>query len=257
MKKKATVAVLGAVMVFTLLVPRQGSAFPFGGFGAEIIYLIRLVTAAKAQLGQLQNTYGLLNSQYHALKSLPQRYQAQFTGMLNFRSSDAYGNVGGIAGVLNAGGDPSGTYGQIASRMNQYALSGMSLDALQRVKSSAAYVQLADGGIQGIMQAIGQQRANSQRIQQQIANLQADSLADGQTALQVAQHQSATQVLLLQQSRDAATTQMLIAQQAAISAMHEREAMVEKINTEIASQQAVPMIPQSVGGSELQTWTMP
>jgi hypothetical protein len=111
----------------------------------------------------------------------------------------------------------------------------------QRIKASTGYVQLTDGGIQGLMQAVGQQRYNSQRIQQQISNLQSDSLADGQTALQVAQHQSAAGVLMLQQSRDTANTQMLIAQQAAITAMREREQLVESTNTLIASQQSLSL----------------
>ena len=240
MNKKLKVIVVGAVLVAVLVsVPRQANAF--WGIG-DVVYLIMLVHRAETQIAQLKQTYGLFSSQYQALKSLPQRYQAQFTSMLSFHPrSDAYGNLGGITGVMNLGTDPTAAYGQVTSAMGVPQIGGLPPDMQQRIKASTGYVQLTDGGIQGLMQAVGQQRYNSQRIQQQISNLQSDSLADGQTALQVAQHQSAAGVLMLQQSRDTANTQMLIAQQAAITAMREREQLVESTNTLIASQQSLSL----------------
>ena len=141
------------------------------------------------QLNQLRQTYTQIVQQYNLavqmarnLQNMPARYQAQFSQWRNVVAPNTYGNTGtwvngmntGLPNAVNAG------YQQATTPLLQYngqVLSGMTPDDLDRVKSQYASVELSDGANVTAMAAIGAIRDNAQTIQNQINNLEQDSLS--------------------------------------------------------------------------------
>jgi hypothetical protein len=260
------------VLITGLLVPRAAFAWnPFGSLVKAFLEAIRtsggLPVTDPLSLEQLQSAvktagdqYAYLQQQYAALKNLPQRYRGQFTTWLHSWAPSHYGNTGGMVNVLNTGGDPTGAYGNLTSQLQVYpSASSISGDELANIKRVAARVDLRDGSVMSLMQTVGQLRANNQQVAQQIANLNSDTLSDGQTAMQVAERQATAQVLMLQSQRDAANLQVQAAQLEALRAMEEREHEVENSNDVLWLHQTVGATTRaSVAnqGAELNAWRL-
>jgi hypothetical protein len=241
--------------VLLLAAPRMG--YPVFGIG-DIVYLIELVSKAKAQLNQLEQTYSFYQQEYQSLAGMPSRYRSQFTSWLQSWAPSHYGNTGGMVNVLNSGSDPTSAYGGLTTPLQVYtgdSRSGLSLDELNRVKQLAARVDLRDGNLQSLFQTIGLARQNNQQVSQQLANLQNDSLADGQTQLAVEQRTAVASVMALEASRDAQALALQTAQLQALESMERREQLVEASNEALWLHQASAP-PTQNWGSEMNAWRL-
>jgi len=202
-------------------------------------------------LTQLRQTYAQIVQQYNLalqmsrnLQNMPARYRAQFSQWRNVVAPNTYGNTGmwvngmnsGLAGSVNTG------YQQATTPLLQFNgqfLSGMTPDELNRVKSQYASVELSDGSNVTAMATIGAIRDNAQMIQNQINNLEQDSLSGDpnlNTEVSVLNKINATNVLTLRTLQDSNKLLLSLLEQNVIAAKQQREATANSINADIARQ---------------------
>jgi hypothetical protein len=136
-------------------------------------------------------------------------------------------------------------------------------DEQNRVKSEYASVELADGANVTAMATIGAIRANAQSIQNQINNLEQDSLSDDpdlNTEVSVLNKINATNVLTLRTAQDANKLLLSLLEQNVIAAKQQREATVNSINTDISRRASLAgNLAQMTGtlNDSLQNFRMP
>jgi hypothetical protein len=245
MKKK----ILAVLLVLTLSV---STAFAqFGGivydptnYANAVLRYNQLVQ----QLTQLRQTYQQIVQQYNLalrmaenLRNMPARYRAQFSQWRNVVAPNTYGNTGqwvngmntGLTGTINAG------YQQATTALLQYngqVLTAMTPDELSRVKSQYASVELSDGANVTAMAAIGAIRDNAQTIQNQISNLEQDSLSDDpnlNSEVSVLNKINAANVLTLRTLQDSNKLLVSLLEQNVVAAKQQREATANSINADI------------------------
>jgi hypothetical protein len=105
-----------------------------------------------------------------------------------------------------------------------------------RVKSQYATVELADGANVTAMATIGAIRDSAQDIQNQINNLEQDSLSDDpdlNTEVSVLNKINAANVLNLRTAQDSNKLLLSLLEQNVIVAKQQREAATNSINTDI------------------------
>ena len=200
------------------------------------------------QLAQLRQTYTQIVQQYNLavqmarnIQNMPARYRAQFSQWRNVVAPNTYGNTGmwvngmntGLAGTVNTG------YQQATTPLLQYngqVLTAMTPDELNRVKSQYASVQLSDGSNVTAMAAIGAIRDNAQTIQNQINNLEQDSLSGDpnlNTEVSVLNKINVANVLTLRTLQDSNKLLVSLLEQNVIAAKQQREATANSINADI------------------------
>jgi hypothetical protein len=262
-KKKVVVTVVISFLVL-MLSAKPISADMFG-FDTAVLFKILFqsieeVSTLHKQYDQLTQTYGLLTSQYAALKDFLPRYESQFMTWARSWSPSHYNNTGEMVNVFNSGSNPTGAYGSLTTSLQVYPGSlGVSSDELTRIRQTAGRIDVRDGTVQQLLQTVGLMRQNNQQVEQQISNLNADILSDGQDSMAVEQRQATAQVLMLQSQRDAANLQLQVAQLAALQATEEREEQVQNANDVLWLHQTVGASAQaSVAnqGAELQAWSL-
>ncbi len=227
------------------------------------------------QLTQLRQTYAQIVQQYNLalqmsrnLQNMPARYRAQFSQWRNVVAPNTYGNTGmwvngmnsGLAGGVNTG------YQQATTPLLQFNgqfLSGMTPDELNRVKSQYASVELSDGSNVTAMATIGAIRDNAQMIQNQINNLEQDSLSGDpnlNTEVSVLNKINATNVLTLRTLQDSNKLLLSLLEQNVIAAKQQREATANTINADITRQATLAGNMALVSGTlsnSLQNFRMP
>jgi hypothetical protein len=227
------------------------------------------------QLAQLRQTYVQIVARYDLalrmaqnLQNMPARYRAQFSNWRNVVAPDTYGNTGtwvtgmntGAAGAVNAG------YQQATVPLLQYnsqELNGMTPDELDRVKSQYASVELADGANVTSMATIGAIRDDAQNIENQINNLEQDSLSGDpnlNTEIGVLNKINATNVLTLRTLQDSNKLLLSLLEQNVIAAKQQREETANSINAEIERRATLAgnlaQVTSTLGNS-LQTYRIP
>ena len=273
MKKR----ILAVLLVLGLCVGTASAQF-FGGivydptnYANAVLRYNQLVQ----QLAQLQRTYTQIVNQYNLalrmaqnLQNMPARYRAQFSQWRNVAAPNTYGNTGswvsgmntGIPGTVNAG------YQLATTPLLQYNgqfLSGMTPDEQNRVKSQYASVELSDGSNVTAMATIGAIRDNAQTIQNQINNLEQDSLSsdpDLNTEVSVLNKINATNVLTLRTLQDSNKLLLSLLEQNVIAAKQQRESTANSINTDITRQATLAGNLAQVTGTlnnSLQNFRMP
>jgi hypothetical protein len=200
------------------------------------------------QLAQLRQTYQQILNQYNLalrmarnLQNMPARYRAQFSQWRNVVALNTYGNTGNWVNGMNTGiiGSVNSGYQQSTIPLLQYdsqVLSAMTTAEQNRVKSQYATVELADGASVTAMATIGAIRDNAQDIQNQINNLEQDSLsgdADLNTEVSVLNKINAANVLNLRTAQDSNKLLLSLLEQNVIVAKQQRETAVNSINTDI------------------------
>jgi hypothetical protein len=227
------------------------------------------------QLAQLRQTYTQILNQYNLalrmaqnLQNMPARYRAQFSQWRNVGAPNTYGNTGMWVSGMNTGlpGSINTGYLQATTPLLQFNgqfLSGMTPDELNRVKSQYASVELSDGSNVTAMATIGAIRDNSQMIQNQINNLEQDSLSGDpnlNTEVSVLNKINATNVLTLRTLQDSNKLLLSLLEQNVIAAKQQREATANSINADITRQATLGGNMAKVTGTlgnSLQNFRMP
>lgn len=227
------------------------------------------------QLAQLRQTYAQIVLRYDLalrmaqnLQNMPARYRAQFSNWRNVVAPDTYGNTGTWVSGMNTGatGTVNAGYQQATVPLLQYSsqeLSGMTPDELDRVKSQYASVELADGANVTSMATIGAIRDDAQNIENQINNLEQDSLSSDpnlNTEISVLNKINATNVLTLRTLQDSNKLLLSLLEQNVIAAKQQREETANSINAEIKRRATLAgnlaQVTSTLGNS-LQTYRMP
>jgi len=245
---------LSLSLILALCVGTASAQFGFGGivydptnYANAVLRYNQLVQ----QLAQLRQTYTQIVNQYNLalrmaqnLQNMPARYRAQFSQWRTLVAPNTYGNTGmwvngmntGLAGSVNTG------YQQATTPLLQFNgqfLAGMTPDELNRVKSQYASVELSVGSNVTAMATIGAIRDNSQAIQNQINNLEQDSLSGDpnlNTEVSVLNKINATNVLTLRTLQDSNKLLLSLLEQNVIAAKQQREATANSINADITRQ---------------------
>jgi len=142
-------------------------------------------------------------------------------------------------------------------------MSGMNANELARVRSQYATVELSDGANTNAMSTIGSIRSNSQTIQNQIANLEQDSLSsdpDLNTEVSVLNKINAAGVLSLRTLQDSNKLLASMLEQQTILAKQQRDVTATVINTDIARRATMASNMSQLSGTlngSLQNFRMP
>ena len=266
------------LLVLGLSVGTASAQFGFGGIVYDPTNYANAVLRYRQlvqQLAQLQQTYQQIVNQYNLalrmaqnLQNMPDRYRAQFSQWRNVVAPNTYGNTGvwvngmntGLPATVNTG------YQQATTPLLQYNgqfLSGMTPDELNRVQSQYASVELSDGSNVTAMATIGAIRDNAQMIQNQIDNLEQDSLSADpnlNTEVSVLNKINATNVLTLRTLQDSNKLLLSLLEQNVIVAKQQREATANSINDDITRQATLAGNLAQVTGTlsnSLQNFRMP
>ncbi len=253
MKKR----VLAVLLVLGLCVGTAYAQFSFGGIVYDPTNYANAVLRYRQlvqQLIQLQQTYRQIVSQYNLavrmaqnLQNMPARYRAQFSQWRNVVAPNTYGNTGTWVNGMNTGlgGSVNTGYLQATTPLLQYNgqfLASMIPDEQNRVKSQYASVELSDGSNVTAMATIGAIRENAQMIQNQINNLEQDSLSSDpnlNSEVSVLNKINATNVLTLRTLQDSNKLLLSLLEQNVIAAKQQRDAVVNFIDNDITRQATI------------------
>jgi len=251
-KKSAAMLVVAAL----LFIPAVSEA-QFGGIVYDPTnYSNALLRYAQLQqhLAQLMKTYQQVWNHYQLalqmsrnLENMPARYRATFSQWRNFTANDFYGNTAGWVGAVNGNGAQSvrPAYQRATIPLSAYTQTDLNTinpaDA-RNLQSVYASLQLADGANVSALTTVGNIRGNSQTIQQQIANLEQDSLsgeASLNTEVGVLNKLNASNVLTLRTLQDANNLRVAALEQQVLQAKQQRDIDAVNLNFAIQMRQQV------------------
>jgi hypothetical protein len=253
-RKSAVILVVAAL----LLVPAVSEA-QFGGIVYDPTnYSNALLRYAQLQqhLAQLIKTYQQVWNHYQLalrmsqnLENMPARYRATFSQWRNFTANDLYGNTGGWVGAVNGGGAQTVSPAYQRATIPLLAYSQADLNAinaadarnLQSVYASLQLsLQLSDGANVSALTTVGNIRANTQTVQQQIANLEQDSLSPDtalNTEVGVLNKINASNVLTLRTLQDANNLRVAALEQQVLQTKQQRDTDAANLNFAIQMRQ--------------------
>jgi len=270
--------ILICLLATGLCVASAYAQFGFGGIVYDPTNYVNAVLRYNQlvqQLVQLKQTYQQIVKQYNLalqmaqnLQNMPTRYRAQFSQWRNVSALDNYGNTAGWVNGANSGQTQTvlAGYQRATTQLGIYdpnALSGMNADELSRVKSQYASVELADGANTTALAAIGSIRANTQRLENQLNNLEQDSLSGDprlNTEVSVLNKINATNVLTLRSIQDSNKLLASLLEQQTVAAKQQREMTTNAINTDISRRASLVGNMNQVTGSltdSLQNFRIP
>ncbi len=247
-----------AVVIALLFLPATSQAqFGFGGivydptnYANAVLRYNQLVQ----QLVQLRQTYQQVLNQYNLalqmsrnLRNMPARYRATFSQWRTFTANDLYGNTRGWVGAANGAGAQtvSPAYQQATIPLLTYSqadLNTINPTDARNLKSVYASLQLTDGANVSALTTVGNVRANAQTVQQQIANLEQDSLsgdASLNTEVGVLNKINASNVLTLRTLQDANNLRVAALEQQVLQAKQQRDIDTANLNFAIQMRQQV------------------
>lgn len=249
-RKSAVIVVVAAL----LLVPAISEA-QFGGIVYDPTnYSNALLRYAQLQqhLAQLIKTYQQVWNHYQLalrmsqnLENMPARYRATFSQWRNFTATDLYGNTGGWVGAVNGGGAQTVSPAYQRATIPLLAYSQADLNAInaadaRNLQSVYASLQLSDGATVSALTTVGNIRANTQTVQQQIANLEQDSLSPDaalNSEVSVLNKINASNVLTLRTLQDANNLRVAALEQQVLQAKQQRDTDAANLNFAIQMRQ--------------------
>ncbi len=267
-----------AVVIALLLVPAASQAqFGFGGIVYDPTNYANAVLRYKQliqQLAQLRQTYQQVLNQYNLalqmsrnLQNMPARYRATFSQWRTFTANDLYGNTRGWVGSANGSGPQTVSPAYQQATIPLLAYSQADLNAInpadaRNLKSVYASLQLSDGANVSALTTVGNVRANAQTVQQQIANLEQDSLSSDaglNTEVGVLNKINASNVLTLRTLQDSNNLRVAALEQQVLQAKQQRDTDAANLNFAIqmrqqGTQNLVPFnnnLTQSIGAYRL------
>ncbi len=242
--KKAIV--IAAVFLFVSAIP--GRAQFFGGivydptnFHNAVLRYYQL----RMQLAQLQQTYQQVANQYNLamqmaknIQNMPARYRAYFSQWRYLNARDLYNNTAPWVNAVNLGSPTLAAAGYQRATApllpyNPAELASMNPNDAETIKSRFATVELADGTGASAMSTIGNIRADARAIQNQIANLEQDSLSSNpslNSEVGVLNKINATNVLMLRSLQDANNLQLSTLEQQLIQTKLRRDVATANLN---------------------------
>jgi hypothetical protein len=194
---------------------------------------------------ELQKTVAKVTSQLNLalqmaqyVHNMPARYRAVFSQWRSFTSGDLYGNTTRWVSAVNGAGPQtvSPAYQQAIVPFlgyNQMALSAINPADALHLRSAAASLQLTDGANIAALTTVGNIRSNAQTVQQQIANLEQDSLspeASLNTEVSVLNKINASNVLTLRTLQDANNLRVAALEQQVLQAKQQRDTDAANLN---------------------------
>jgi hypothetical protein len=179
------------------------------------------------------------------IRNMPARYRAAFSQWRSFTSGDLYGNTTRWVSAVNGAGPQSisPAYQQAIVPFlayNQTALSAMNPNDVLQLKSVAASMQLRDGANISALTTVGNVRGNAQNVQQQITNLEQDSLsadASLNTEVSVLNKINASNMLTLRTLQDANNLRVAALEQQVLQAKQQRDNDAANLNFAIQMRQ--------------------
>jgi type IV secretion system protein TrbJ len=259
MKLTSRVKRIAAVAVLAIV--STPAAFAIFGFG-DIVFdptnfgkLVEQLAQMEQQYSQLVQTYQMVTSQYNQMiwmaKMVPANLRAQYRALITpWRHSSAtntYGTTGGWIAAINSGSGVPAGYQQATQQLADYgaALSNIPGDQLDRVKTTYATVELADGANESAMDLLGRMRANAPQVESAIQSLEDDSLStdpDLNTEIAVMNKVNAANLVALRNSQDTNKLLVALTEQQIIEAKRKRDAEAAAINSHVrfmAEEQAI------------------
>jgi hypothetical protein len=228
------------------------AAFALLGLG-DIVFdpsnfgkLVEQLAQMERQYTELVETYQMVTAQYNQMiwmaKMVPANLRAHYRAMItpwrNSSATDTYGTTGGWIAAINTGNGVNDGYQQAIQRLNAYgtALSNIPADQVDRIKTSYATVELADGANESGMDLVGRLRSNAPEVENAIRSVENDSLStdpDLNTEVSVLNKINAANLIALRNGQD--TNQLLVAlvEQQIIDAKRKRDAEATAINSHI------------------------
>jgi hypothetical protein len=253
MKQITKRGIATSLLAALLLLPVASNAqFGFGGivydptnYQNAVLRYIQL----QQQLTQLKQTYQQVLNQYQLsvqmaknLQNMPARYRAAFSDWRSFTAKDVYGNTSSWTSAVNGAGPGSVGRAYQQATIPLLAYSQADLNAInpvdaQSLESVYASLELADGANVSALTTIGNIRANAPTVQQQIANLEQDSLSADpslNTEVSVLNKINASDVLLLRTLQDGNNLRLAALEQQVLQTKKERD--METANLDFAIQ---------------------
>ena len=240
---------LATILIVLAIAP---AAFAIFGIG-DIVFdpssfgkLVDQLAQMEQQYNQLVQTYQMVTAQYNQMiwmakmipASLRAHYRTLTTPWRATTATNTYGTTGGWISAINSGaGIPTG-YRQAIQQLNAYgsALSNVPTDQLNRVKTSYATVELADGVNESSIDLIGRLRANAYQVEAAIQSLENDSLStdpDLNTEISVLNKVNAANLIALRNTQDTNKLLVALTEQQLIDAKRKRDAEAAGINAHI------------------------
>jgi len=243
-RKIAVVALVAAMIA--------PAAFAVLGLG-DIVFdpsnfgkLVEQLAQMERQYTALVETYQMVTAQYNQMiwmaKMVPANLRAHYRAMVtpwrNSSATDTYGTTGGWIAAINTGQGVNDGYQQAIQPLNAYgaALSNIPADQVDRIKTSYATVELADGANQSGMDLLGRLRANAPDVENAIQSVENDSLStdpDLNTEISVLNKINAANLIALRNGQDTNQLLVALAEQQIIDAKRKRDAEATAINSHI------------------------
>jgi hypothetical protein len=204
------------------------------------------------QLAQLRQTYQQLLNQYNLalqmsknLRNMPERYRATFSEWRNFTANDLYGNTNAWVNAANGAGAQSVGPAYLQATIpfltyNQADLNAINPTDARALKSEYASLELSDGANVSALTTVGNLRANARIVQQQISNLEQDSLSGDPTLnseVSVLNKINASNVLTLRTLQDANNIRLATLEQQVMQAKRQRDIDAGNLNFAILMRQ--------------------
>lgn len=271
-RKIIATAVLGAALILP--------AASYGQFGGIVYDPTNYANAVLRynqlvqQLAQLRQTYQQVLNQYNLalqmsnnLRNMPARYRAMFSEWRSFAANDLYGNTNAWVNAANGSGAQNAGPAYLRATVPFLVYTEADLNAIhpsdaQNLKSAYASLELSDGANVSALTTVGNVRANAATVQQQISNLEQDSLS-GDPALnsevEVLNKINASNVLTLRTLQDANNLRLAALEQLVLQAKRQRDIDAANLNFAIemrqrATQNLTPFtsnLTQSLGSYRL------
>jgi hypothetical protein len=228
--------------------------------------LVQQLLQLRQTYQQIVTTYNLALRMAQSLQNMPARYRAPFSEWRNLTAPDTYGNTTGWVNGANSGQAVPAGYQQATTALGAYdpaALAGMTAEELSRVESQYASVELADGANTNALTAIGAIRGNAPIVENQLRNLEQDSMSgdpDLNSEVQVLNKISAASVLALRSVQDSNKLLASLLEQQVIASKQQRETTANAINADIRRRASLVANMKQVTGTlvdSLQSFRMP
>ena len=247
--KCVTGKTVAIALMLALVVPTVSRAqFGLGGIVYDPTNYANAVLRYRqlvAQLAELQQTYQRVLDQYNlavrmskSLQNMPARYQAVFSEWRPFTAADLYGNTTPWVDAANGAGAQTvrPAYRQATIPLLTYTQADLDainpLDA-RNLKSAYASVELADGANVSALTTVGNVRGDARSIEQQISNLERDSLSGDpslNTEVSVLNKINVSDVLTLRSLQDANNLRVESLEQQMLGAKQQRDREAANMN---------------------------
>jgi hypothetical protein len=204
------------------------------------------------QLAQLRQTYQQVLNQYNLalqmsknLRNMPARYRATFSQWRSFTANDLYGNTNAWVNAANGAGAQNVGPAYLQATIPFLTYKQADLNAInptdaQSLKSAYASLELSDGANVSALTIAGNVRANAATVQQQISNLEQDSLSQDpalNSEVSVLNKINASNVLTLRTLQDANNIRLATLEQQVLQAKRQRDIDAANLNFAIEMRQ--------------------